>query len=133
MLVLATLRSNFTVVLAEAIERETQRALARRTAGLDAAAALTIAQGMTGWLSRVRIERHPMPDEAEIRAHMATVLPAIKHINDLPAVITALRAQPDWVLSTNTEHWNARLGARIGLRIATPREFLRQLRPPQDA
>lgn len=128
-LVLMTLRSRFTVVLAEAIEREVQRTIARKTAALDPAAAHAVAQAVAGWLSRVRIERHAFPTEDEIRAQVTALLPTIKHINDLPAVVTAVRARPDWVLSTNTEHWNAALATRMGLRIATPLEFLRQLSP----
>jgi hypothetical protein len=128
-LILATLRANFTVVLAEAIEREVQRALARKTAFLDAATASAIAQGVSGWLDRVRIERYPLPSEDDIRAQLPSVLPALRHINDLPAVVTALQARPDWVISTNTEHWNQRLAERTRLRIATPQAFLLHLRP----
>lgn len=128
-LILATLRANFTVVLAEAIEREVQRALARKTSSLDAATASTIAQGVAGWLDRVRIERYPMPSEDDIRAQLTAILPALRHVNDLPAVVTALQARPDWVISTNTEHWNERLASRTGLRIATPQAFLLHLRP----
>lgn len=128
-LILATLRANFTVVLAEAVEREVQHALARKTSSLDATTASTIAQGVSGWLDRVRVERYPMPSEDDIRAHLSDILPALRHINDLPAVVTALQARPDWVLSTNTAHWNERLASRTGLRIATPQAFLMQLRP----
>jgi hypothetical protein len=129
-LILATLRANFTVVLAAAIEREVQRAVARRAAGLDAASAQEIARSLAGWIERVRIERWPLPSEDEIRAHLASILPVIRHVNDVPAVVTALRAQPDWVLSTNTAHWNSRLTARTGLRVATPLAFLSQLHLP---
>ena len=128
-LILATLRANFTVVLAEAIEREVQRTLARKISSLDAATAATIAQGVSGWLDRVRVERYPLPTEEDIRAQLSTVLPALRHVNDLPAVVTALQASPDWVISTNTEHWNERLANRTGLRIATPQAFLPHLRP----
>lgn len=133
MLILATLREHFTVVLAEAIAREVQRSIARKTAPLDPAAAQAITQGVSGWLDRVRIERYPLPSPDEIRRHAPTILPALRHVNDLPAVVTAMQAQPDWVLSTNTEHWNERLGERTGLRIATPSIFLRQLRPVEGA
>lgn len=129
-LILATLRANFTMVLAEAIEREVQRAVARRTAGLDTTAAQEIAQSLAGWMECVRIERWPLPSKDEIQAHLAFILPVIRHINDVPAVVTALRAQPDWVLSTNTAHWNSRLTARTGLRVATPLAFLSQLHLP---
>lgn len=128
-LILATLRDTYTIVLAEAIEREVQRAIARKTASLDASTARSIGEGVAGWLERIRIERYPFPSEEEIRAHVARLLPAIKHVNDLPAVVTAMHARPDWVLSTNTAHWNARLADRTGLRVATPQAFLRQLSP----
>jgi hypothetical protein len=128
-LILATMRANFTVVLAEAIEREVQRALTRKISSLDAATAAAIVQGVSGWLDRVRIERYPMPTEDDIRAQLPTILPALRHVNDLPAVVTALQARPDWVISTNTEHWNERLADRTGLRIATPKIFLLHLRP----
>lgn len=129
LLILATLRANFTVILAEAIEREVERALVRKTSSLDAATATTIAQSVSGWLDRVRIERYPMPFPDDIRTQLPTILPVLRHVNDLPAVVTALQAKPDWVISTNTEHWNERLANRTGLRIATPQAFLRQLRP----
>lgn len=128
-LVLATLRASFTVVLAEAIEREVQRSVARKLASLDPAAAKVITAGVSGWLDRVRIERYPLPSADEIRLLAPAILPALKHVDDLPAVVTATQARPDWVLSTNTEHWNEGLAARTGLRIATPLAFLRQLRP----
>lgn len=132
-LILATVRPSFTVVLAEAIEREVQRTLARKVATLDAAAAHAITQSVAGWLDRVRVERHPLPAPDEIRRLAPSILPALRHVNDLPAVVTALHARPDWVLSTNTEHWNDRLATRTGLRIATPLAFLRQLSPTRGA
>jgi hypothetical protein len=130
-LILATVRASFTVLLAEAIEREVQRSIARKTASLDPAVAQAIMQGVSDWLDRVQLERHPLPPPDEVRRHAPTILPALRHMNDLPAVVTAMRARPDWVLSTNTEHWNERLAARTGLRIATPLAFLRQFRPAE--
>jgi hypothetical protein len=128
LLILATMRTRYTVVLAEAVEREVQRTFARKTAGLDAAAAAAIMQDLVGWLARIRIERHPSPTDALLREHAPTVLPALRHVNDLLAVVTAMQAQPDWVISTNTAHWTPDLAARTGLRIVTPQEFLAELR-----
>ena len=51
-------------------------------------------------------------------------------MNDLPAVVSAMEARPDWVISTNTAHWNDELAARTGLRIATPQDFLLGLSTP---
>lgn len=132
-LLLATLRAHYTVVLAEAIEREVQRAVARRTSGMEPAAAAPILGDVAGWFERVRIERHAMPTEALIRQHAATIMPVLRHLNDLLAVVTAIQSHPDWVLSTNTEHWNDRLAERIGLHVATPFAFLQRLLPPDPA
>jgi hypothetical protein len=128
-LVLATVRGLYSVVLAEAIEREVQRAVARKIAQLGPAEAQAAMWNVSSWLDRVRIERHPLPTPEIIRQHAPAILPAIRHVNDLPAVVTAILARPDWVISTNVEHWNERLAARTGLRVASPLAFLRQLRP----
>ena len=128
-LILATLRANFTVVLAEAVEQELQQVVARRGASLSADGALRVAEDVAGWLERVRIERHPMPTPEAIRSYLPLVLPVLRHGNDLAPVITAIQAKPDWVISANTAHWNDNLAARTGLRIATPRAFLAQFHP----
>lgn len=47
----------------------------------------------------------------------------------MPGVVAAVLSRPDWVLSTNTEHWNAELAARTSLRIVTPLAFLESLQP----
>lgn len=126
-LILATLRDRFTIVLAEAIEREVQRAIANRIASLDTAAAGAIVEGVAGWLSRVRVERYQFPSEAEIRARLPVVLPVLKHVNDLPAVVSAMQARPDWVISANREHWTDELGERADLRIVSPLGFLQEI------
>lgn len=128
-LILATLRANFTVVLAEAVEQELQRVIARQGAALSAEATKRVAENVSGWLERIRIERHPLPTTEEIRTYLPLVLPVLRHGNDLAPVITAIQAKPDWVISANTAHWNDSLAARTGLRIVTPRAFLAQFRP----
>jgi hypothetical protein len=128
-MILATVQANFTIVLAEAVEREVLRAVAIKAGSTDTATRALVV-GFAGWLARVRLERHPYPTEDELRAHAAVVMPALRHQNDLPAVVTAIKAKPDWVLSTNTAHWNQPLALRTGLRIATPGAFLKHLVPP---
>ena len=115
------------IVLAEAAEREVRRDLALTLAKLASNQAAVIANGFDGWLSRIQVERRPLPTEDEILAHYMQIMPALRHENDIPVVITAMLARPDWVLSPNTKHWNAELAARTGLRIATPQQFLMQL------
>jgi hypothetical protein len=126
-LILATIRERYTVVLAQRVAEEIERATARKHAALPADQAAVFLAGITGWLGRVRLERLPEPGEAAIRAAMYNILPALRHYNDLPAVVAAMEARPDWVISTNSAHWNDDLAARTGLRIVTPIEFARRL------
>ncbi len=58
-----------------------------------------------------------------------TLMPALRHENDLAAVVTAMRARPDFVISANTAHWNAELAARTELRIVSLQAFLAGLAP----
>jgi hypothetical protein len=51
----------------------------------------------------------------------------LRHLNDLPVVVSAVEARPDWVIAENVAHWNAALATRTGLAIVTPRQFLRQV------
>jgi hypothetical protein len=127
-LILATLRDRFTVVLAEAIEREIHRVIAKRSTALGPTRGWEANHSVAAWLDRVRVERRPLPSAGEIREQLPSVLPALRHVNDLEAVVTAIQARPDWVISDNREHWNETLAWRTGLRIVTPLRFLQQLR-----
>ncbi len=62
-----------------------------------------------------------------MEAH-AGVLSAVRHENNMPSVVAVPLARPDWVLSTNTAHWNAELARRVGLRVAHPADLLASLR-----
>lgn len=120
-------RRDMRIVLAEAIEREVRRDIALTVAPLPAGKAEIVLQGFEGWLARVQLERYQLPSQDEILAAYPRIMPVLRHENDLPAVVSAIQAQPDWVLSTNSKHWSAKLGERIGLRIATPQRFLEHL------
>ena len=51
---------------------------------------------------------------------------------DIPIVVAALAASPDWLVSSNTEHFNPALARATGLRIVSPPQLLRQLRIAED-
>ncbi len=126
-LILATRRDRITIVLARAVEDELQAALARKVATASPEEARAIASAVEGWLARVRLERWPLPTLDELRATAHTVPPALRQTKDLPAVVTATQARPDWIISANPRHWNEALATRIGLPIVTPEEFLHRL------
>jgi predicted nucleic acid-binding protein len=126
-LILITLRDYYTVVLAESIQSEVERAIARKTADLSLTQRVDVANGVAGWLQRVRLEHWANPSLEQIYQQLPTLLPALRHANDLPSVVTAMQARPDWVISSNEDHWNADVANHTRLRIATPVEFLRHL------
>lgn len=123
-LIHATQRDIYTVILAEAVERELQRNVGHSTGTTG-----TTAAELTGWMRRIRLERWPTPPVETIRRHAPILVPALRHLNDLPAAVIAIQAQPDWVISANSEHWGQALAQRTGLRIVTPQEFIGRLRP----
>lgn len=127
-LILTTLRRQFRAVLADPIAVEFDRWLAAKVAAVSASEAAALKAGIEGWFARARPERCSWPSAADLRAH-AGLLAVVRHDNDMPAVVAAVLARPDWVLSTNTRHWNHDLAARSGLRIAHPAAFLTGLRP----
>jgi len=127
-LILTTLRTHFRAVMADPIADECARALRAKTANLPIEEAQTIRDGVDGWTKIARPKQAPWPSDAEMLAH-AGLLSAVRHRNDMPSVVAAVLERPDWVLSTNTDHWNQDLAARTGLRVATPLDFLLSLQP----
>lgn len=127
-LILATLRHQFQAAIAEPIAVEFERWLTSKMAGLSSDDASILKAGVDGWTARARPQRLPWPATDDLRAH-ADLLAVVRHENDIPAVVAAVLARPDWVLSTNTKHWNKNLADRTGLRIAHPAEFLASLHP----
>jgi hypothetical protein len=126
-LILATRQLHVTVVLADVVDREIRRALLRKATQATAAGVQDVLTAYQGWLDRIQAERIAAPSLESIELYVPTVLPVLRHINDLRAAINAIETKPDWVLSTNTAHWGPALAARTGLRIASPWEFLEYL------
>jgi hypothetical protein len=126
-LIHVTERDRFTVVLAEVVRQELESVLAGLAADLAADEHTRVADALHGWLRRVRVELWPAPTLAAVQAARPALLPAIRHLNDLPVVVSALEARPDWVIAENEAHWNPSLAARTGLAILTPRQFLRRM------
>jgi len=69
-----------------------------------------------------------MPTPEQLVAVAPTLMPVLRHTNDLQAVATAVQSRPDWVISANEEHWGEDLAKRTGLRIVTPQDFVGRLR-----
>ena len=63
------------------------------------------------------------PDADLVRANRSL----IRHEADVPVLVSAMAAKPDWLLSNNSKHFTGAVARRTGLRIATPHEFFRTL------
>jgi hypothetical protein len=42
--------------------------------------------------------------------------------------VSALKAAPDWFLTTNTRHFNKQVALRTQLRISTPQDFVSDIK-----
>ena len=130
-LILATLRAQFRAIVADPVGEELARTVKSKEVRLSADSAdeaQVVDEGIARWFSIARPERVPWPSAVDMLAH-ADLLSAVRHEKDMSAVVAAVLARPNWVLSTNTAHWNEELATRTGLRIATPATFLSSLRP----
>ena len=127
-LVLSSLRTQVQAIIAEPVAQEFDRWLSQKTKAVPAAEATRLIASVEGWMQRARPSRLPWPSAQELASH-AGLLAAVRHDNDMPAVVAAVLARPDWVLSTNTTHWNQELAARTGLNVAHPAAFLALLHP----
>lgn len=63
------------------------------------------------------------PDTDLVRANRSL----IRHEADVPVLVSAIAAKPDWLLSNNSKHFTEAVAKRTGLRIATPNQFFRTL------
>jgi hypothetical protein len=64
---------------------------------------------------------YPNADSVHANRHL------IRHAPDVPVLLSAMAAKPDWLLSHNTKHFTQAVAQRTGLRIATPAEFFKTL------
>ena len=111
------------MVLAEYVREEVEENLLSRVAELSPAGADEMIDDYSKLLKLARPEIIPLPLAREVAGSRHL----IRHAADVPVLISAMQAQPDWLLTHNTEHFTAAVAKRTGLRIAAPLEFFRAL------
>lgn len=117
----------FRVQLSPYVEDEVENFLLRRYARNEGEGSRLI-EDFHLTLKLLDPERLPKITGEEIRAHRAT----IRHSHDVAVLASAIKAQPDWLVTANVQHFNAEVAARTGLRIVTPHGFLRQFKLEQQ-
>lgn len=75
-------------------------------------------------LQLLKPESVSLPTKEEVDRHRHL----IRHQADIPVLVSALKAAPDWFLTTNTRHFTRQVAARTHLKIVTPQEFVESLK-----
>lgn len=111
----------FRLVLSPYVEMEVERTLLNRLAR-DEEEGSRLIDDYALALRLLDPERTRHITSEEFQSHRSL----IRHVNDVPVLVTAMLARPDWLVTSNTEHFTAEVGSRTGLTIVTPHEFLRR-------
>jgi predicted nucleic acid-binding protein len=112
----------FQLVLSPYVEKEVERALLSRL-NIDYERGSRLIDDYALALKLIAPERLDTITKEEFKAHRHL----IRHGNDVPVLVTAIKAKPDWLVTANVEHFDEDVALRAGLRIVTPHGFLRQI------
>jgi predicted nucleic acid-binding protein len=112
----------FRLVLSPYVEKEVERALLRRL-NIDYETGSRLIDDYGLAIQLIEPERLEGITKMEFDAHRHL----IRHGNDVPVLVTAIKAKPDWLVTANVEHFDEDVALRTGLRIVTPHGFLRQI------
>jgi predicted nucleic acid-binding protein len=61
-----------------------------------------------------------LPTKQEVDRHRHL----IRHQADVPVLVSALKATPNWFLTTNTRHFSKQVALRTQLKILSPKDFI---------
>jgi predicted nucleic acid-binding protein len=111
------------LVLAEVVRLEVERNLLTRASTFSAAEAEQVLDDYIKMIEMAQPEIVPPPAADDV----ARSLHLIRHIADVPVLLSAMHSQPDWLLTHNTKHFTSTVGKRAGLQIATPAGFFRRM------
>lgn len=111
------------MVLAQYVREEVEENLLSRAAELSLPHADLVIEDYAKLLRLARPEIVPLAPTAQV----ARSRHLIRHAADVPVLLSAVHAQPDWLLTHNTKHFTPAVAKRADLRIATPLEFFRAL------
>lgn len=110
-------------MLAEAVREEVEENLLLHAVRLPSVQADRLIENYRRLIRLAKPEFIPYPDLDSVQANRHL----IRHAADVPVVLSAMAAKPDWLLSNNIKHFTQTVAQRTGLRIATPVEFFKTL------
>ena len=122
-LLILSRRRVFKIVLAEYVQGEVEDNLLELLAPNPRLGHETInAYGTLLRLLQPEIISLPTKQEIDRHRHL------IRHQTDVPVLVSALKAAPDWFLTTNTRHFTEQVALRTQLKILTLQEFITSIR-----
>lgn len=111
------------LVLAEAVRDEVEENLRLHAHRFSPAEAMRLISDYRRLVNLTEPESVQYPAADSVAANRNLV----RHEADVPVLLSAMAAQPDWLLTHNTKHFTEAVARRTGLRIATPNRFFRTL------
>lgn len=116
-------RRVFRIILAEYIRGEVEDTLLTLLAR-DPRIANEAIESYDNLLQLLAPESVALPPKEEVHRHRHL----IRHQADVPVLVSAMKARPDWFLTTNIRHFTKQVASRTQLRILTPQEFIEALK-----
>jgi predicted nucleic acid-binding protein len=111
------------LVLAEAVRDEVEENLLHHASRFPSLDARKLSEDYRRLIALTDPELIPYPEASVVLANRNL----IRHEADVPVLVSALTAQPDWLLTHNTKHFTQAVAKRTGLRIAPPNQFFKTL------
>lgn len=111
------------LIIAEVIRREVERNLLIHAETLSREDSDRLLGDYDLFIQLSRPEIVPPPDPCEVRKQRSL----IRHLADVPVLLSALSSDPEWFITHNTEHFSPQVVRRTGLRIVTPRDSFSEL------
>jgi hypothetical protein len=116
-------RRVFKIVLAENVRLEVERHLLKLL-GEDPERGSQLIDAYDELMKLLRPEQIPLTTPEEVLSHRHL----IRHEADVPVLVAAIKAQPDWLVTKNTHHFTEVVAQRTGLKIIHPDQFIKILR-----
>ena len=122
-LLILSRRKVFKIILAEYVQGEVEDNLLELLAPNPRLGNETI-NAYSTLLRLLEPEFLPLPTKQEVDRHRHL----IRHQADVPVLVSAMKAAPDWLLTTNTRHFTKQVALCTQLKIVTPQEFMTSIR-----
>jgi hypothetical protein len=117
------------LILAEAVRLEVEENILTHATGHPEKIGQAILGDYERFIDLAAPDRIPIPEPKLVAANRHL----IRHQADVPILLSAMAARPDWVLTRNVKHFTAAVAKRTGLRIGAPGDFFRVLTSSLEA